>query len=117
MSTTDSNDSNESDTHTSPSRLEKIRRKFVNAVKVSHFMTPNYKKPSIESLDDNDYGNDDSKIFGTKHVQYQYYNSCCRTDSSRKVGEEQRRSSSEVKHSGKVVRNLSYDRVYKNSSR
>lgn len=114
---TDSNDSNESDTRTSPSRLEQIRRKIVNAVKVNHYMAPNYKKPSIESLDDDDYGNDESKIYGTKHVQYQYYNSCCKNDSSRRMDEQLRSSDRSIRATTeKTVRHPSNAQVYKKLS-
>ncbi len=68
----------------SPSKLENIKRKFMNAVKVSHYMSPRHNTlKAIDTLDDNDFSND-VKIVGSKHVQYQYYNDCCRRNSQKK---------------------------------
>ena len=78
------NGRNEARDRKSPSKLENIKRKFLNAVKVSHYMSPAYNnKKSIDTLDDDDFGND-AKIVGSKHVQYQYYNDCCRRNSLKK---------------------------------
>jgi hypothetical protein len=78
-SSSDSDDAvSEKSSSSSPSRLESIKRKIINAVKATHYMSPdNGKSSSIETLDDNDFSND-LKIVGSKHVQYQYYNNCCK---------------------------------------